>query len=119
MRSGRQSSAGTDTGDVERPRVVWMTPFDNAINVPTNAVFNVQIDEPINPLTVDDDTLLLIHEVNTPEDDFDVEVSGARTVSADGRTLRFVPDEPLHGGARYRFETRSDIHDLVGNLRRN
>ena len=103
------TSFTTGTGaDLVRPGVVSTTPFSGATDVPTNAVFSVTVDEPLNPLTVTASSFRL-RDNSTFQN-----VAGTRSVSADGRTVTFTPDLPLVGSRSYAL-TNSSVKDLAGN----
>lgn len=76
-----------------------------ALNVQVTAVFT----EPIDRFTVTSSSVRLrVEEGN--------EVIGNVHVSADGLTVRFIPDNPLQPETPYEFLLNSGIHDLDGDV---
>ncbi|RKZ11521.1 hypothetical protein DRQ53_15925, partial [bacterium] len=76
--------------------------------VPTNAVVTVEVDERLNPLSVlPDDHMVNIYG--------GAQVPGEVSLSADGRTLSFVPDAPYGVNTRYLIYLHSLAADLAGN----
>jgi YD repeat-containing protein len=102
----------TGTGpDVVAPAVVNTNPFSGAVNVPVNTPIQLQISEPIDPGTVNKNTLFI-------DDGFTgQEVAGSYSVSADGRTINFLPGAPLAVSRTFIvFFANRGITDLSGNV---
>jgi methionine-rich copper-binding protein CopC/phosphohistidine phosphatase SixA len=102
----------TGTGpDVIAPSVVNENPFNGASNVPVNTPIMLQVSEPIDPGTVNSNTLFI-------EDEFTgQEIAGNYSVSTDGRTINFLPSVPLPVSRTFFvFFANEGITDLSGNL---
>lgn len=101
----------TGTGpDTTIPVVVASNPFSNETNVPLNAPVILQINEPVDPGTVNSNTLPI--EVQTTGQ----QVPGNYSVSSDGLTITFVPGAPLAASQGYFASfVNLGITDLVGN----
>lgn len=106
------TTSANATVDTTRPTVVSVTPANNAVNVPSSTAATVQFSERINPLTVTIDTFFL--EQQTSNNNY-AKISGAISVSADGRSIMFTPDQPLLAGKQYRVRLTSGIQDIAGN----
>lgn len=96
--------------DIQRPRVTGMTPFDGETGVPTDTVLQVSVDERINSMTVTSKSFALYNRTSSFG-----RVSGAHNVSADGKTLTFVPDQPLESNSSFILFPISDARDLADN----
>jgi hypothetical protein len=75
--------------DLTGPVVVRTNPFSGATNVPVNTVITVEVNEPIDPFTVNN-IFFIVRDNTTFEN-----VSGGYSISSDGRLMSFVPDAPL------------------------
>ena len=96
--------------DLAAPAVVGENPFSSETNVPVNAMVQLQMNETVDPGTVNTNTLL-VQDGTTGE-----EVAGSYSVSADGRTVSFVPGTALGVSRSFNvtFANRG-ITDLAGN----
>ncbi len=106
------TTSANATVDTTRPTVVSVTPANNAANVLSSTAATVQFSERINPLTVTIDTFFL--EQQTTNNNY-AKISGAISISADGRSITFTPDQPLLAGKQYRVRLTSGIQDIAGN----
>jgi hypothetical protein len=109
--TAQTTSFTTGTGpDVVPPAVISQNPFNGASNVPVNTPITLQTSEPIDPGTVNNNTLFI-------QDDFTFQqVAGTATVSADGRTISFLPSAPLAVSRTFSvFFAFRGITDLSGN----
>jgi hypothetical protein len=96
--------------DIERPRVASTSPFTGASGVATNAVLEVAVDEPVDPVTLDASSLALRNNATGQA------VPGTRSLDASGRILRILPDGPLAAGASHTLSANSGLTDLAGNV---
>jgi YD repeat-containing protein len=100
--------------DVVAPILLWTSPLEqNAYqaptNVPLNAVVQLEVNEPVDPGTVNSTTFSVTNTSNIP-------VAGTYSVSADGHTITFVPSAPFAAGLQYNVNSLSGgITDLAGN----
>jgi YD repeat-containing protein len=109
----------TGTGpDLVPPAVINENPFNNATNVPLNVPMVLQISEPVDPGTVNNNSFTIYD--NTTQ----LYVAGTYSVSTDGRTISFLPGAPLAAQSLFTvsfFGPADDpvslgIQDLSGNL---
>jgi hypothetical protein len=119
-RSGNQLAATVERsfttaagGDLIAPTSHTVIPANGAADVPLNTVIAIQVDERINPLSLTAQSFRL-YDNNTGQ-----YLTGARSLSADGRTLYFAPDAALEANHLYYayagyFEYPTD---LAGNSR--
>jgi hypothetical protein len=66
--------------------------------VPTNVVFEARVNEPLDPATVTESSVLLY------EESFAATVPGTVELTEGGRLVRFVPDAPLDPDATYYWQ---------------
>ncbi|MGH8566428.1 MAG: Ig-like domain-containing protein [Gammaproteobacteria bacterium] len=92
--------------DTTAPQVVRTVPSNGDAGVPVNTVIEIELDESIDPVSVDANTFQV-------SDNFVGVVAGTRSVSSDGRVLRFVSDAPLSVGRGH--NVFASIRDLAGN----
>ncbi|MFZ1156261.1 MAG: Ig-like domain-containing protein, partial [Candidatus Sulfotelmatobacter sp.] len=113
--TGQTTQFTTGTGpDVVPPAIVMASPFQNAQNVPINAVVILQMNQPVDPGTVNSSTLALVNGSNGQT------VAGTYSVSTDGLTITFVPGAPLTVDSGYAVNFPgagggAGIADLAGN----
>ncbi len=88
--------------DLLRPAVVESNPPNGATDVPRDTVVTLTFNEPLNPLSVDENTVTLSGVEAA------VELDATRTVV----TIR--PAAPL--GANRRITVRADVLDRAGNI---
>src|SRR6185312_12045693 len=86
------------------PSVLSVSPVNNAsITVPLNPVLEWQFNEPLNPNTVNTNTVLL-QNASTG-----VFAAGTVTLDSSGTFIRFVPNVPLAAATTYNMETSGII----------
>ena len=98
-----------DVEDRVVPGVASANPANGATNVPVDTVIEVSFTEVIDPTTVHAGTFSL-------RDDryWGPVVAGSLSVSADRRTVRFTPEQPLFAGHSYVTRVEG-VSDLAGN----
>ncbi len=101
----------TGTGpDLVAPAVVAENPYNGESSVPLNAVIQLQVNEPVDPGSVNSSTLQ-VQDSTTGQN-----VAGSYSVSADGQTVIFVPSAPLAVSRTfYVYFAGRGITDLAGN----
>jgi len=109
-----QPAAATfDTGtepDTTSPQVIGTTPLANASGVPVNTAVALVLDEPIDPSSVSLATFRVRENTNFTD------LAGSTDVSADGKTLHFIPAAPFPAGRGLTvFASFQGIEDLGGN----
>ncbi len=106
-------TSGFTTGaepDTVAPVAVRTSPFSEATGVPVNSVIAVELDEPVDPVTVGPSSFLVREEVTFQN------LSGTYSISGGGRIVTFVPDAPLPVGRRHNvFISNRGMADLAGN----
>ncbi len=111
---GDLASPGTDdftslfTTGSGNPRVVWVSPGNNASNVPIDTIIEVGFSEPVRESSVSS-TAFNVYDMEG--DDIDGEIY----VHEDLLKARFVPDETLERNATYTVEVLPKVEDLAGN----
>jgi hypothetical protein len=95
--------------DFETPEIVRLAPANGATGVPLNAVFEATFDEPIDGGLIDATTVWLRNNTTG------LTVAGTRQLSADGRTVTFVPHAPLVGSRSHSWFVAAT--DLANNAR--
>jgi YD repeat-containing protein len=99
----------TGTGpDVVASVVVSENPFNGATNVPLNVPITLLVSEPVDPGTVNKNTLFVYDDTTGQQ------VAGSYSVSADGRTINFLPSAPLPVSRSFSVSFPG-IVDLSGN----
>jgi hypothetical protein len=97
--------------DLTAPAVVNESPYTGEGNVPLNAVEQLQMSEPVDPGSVTSNSFVV--QDNTTGQ----QVTGSYSVSADGRTVSFVPAGLLAVSRSYSvYFAGRGITDLAGNL---
>ncbi|MGB8832637.1 MAG: Ig-like domain-containing protein [Candidatus Sulfotelmatobacter sp.] len=93
------------------PFVVQTSPVQGAQNVPLNAILTVEMSQPVDPGTVNGNTVALVNSNNGQT------VAGSYSVSADGLTILIMPSAPLSPSVSYyvSFAIAGSIADLAGN----
>ncbi|HEV2990986.1 MAG TPA: Ig-like domain-containing protein [Candidatus Angelobacter sp.] len=111
--NGYQGSFRTvaDTSAVP-PAVINQSPsratFFNPVFTPRNVVLEVQYNEPLNPTTVNTNSVVL-QSLNTGQF-----VAGTVSLDPSGTLVRFVPTAPLASNGIYSFQTTTDIQGING-----
>jgi len=100
----------TGTGpDTTSPVALYANPFSGASNVPLNTNIMLQISEPVDPGSVNSNSFTLF------DDQMGQPVTGSYSVSADGRTITFVPSALLAGDRLYSV-LFTDLVTYIGNI---
>jgi hypothetical protein len=100
-----------DGADVASPMVVATNPVSGLTNVPLNVTIALRVNEPIDPSTVNANTLPVY-------DNFvGLQVPGTYSVSSDGQTVSFSPTNPLAANRSHSvYFTYYGITDTAGNI---
>ena len=100
--------------DVVAPILLWTSPLEPSAyqaptNIPLNAIVQLQVNEPVDPGTVNSTTFSVTNSSNIP-------VAGTYSVSANGLMVTFVPAVPFAANQQYNVNSMSGgITDLSGN----
>lgn len=97
-----------DPGDVIAPEIVSTTPGDGDDGVWLHDQFEVEFSEPIDPATVDTDTLRLI-------DADGADLTGDVTLDADGVIARVRAADDATALGALRLDVSDEVADLAGN----
>ena len=98
-----------ETADVVPPQVRTASIADGATDVPIGSTFSVTFDEPLAADTVNGSSVVLSASGQTQA------LAGAISLSADGRTVSFVPAAPLQRGTQYQLSLSTALTDVAGN----
>ena len=94
--------------DFTAPTLIEGTPFNGATNVPVNALLQLRFSEPLDPVSIHPDSAYLYdHQLG--------KIASTATLSADGRTLTYVPTEALAVNRGF-YIYAYGVRDLSGNL---
>ncbi len=100
--------------DVTAPLLVSANPLETNVyqpptNIPLNTVVQLQVNEPVDPGTVNSNTFSVLQAGQS--------VAGTYSVSADGQTITFVPSSSLAPNQSYVVNFSGEgITDLAGNV---
>lgn len=87
---------------------LWNTqPSDGQADIPINPVIEVLYSEPLDPATVDEDSLVLYDEGGQA-------LSATVSLDKGGRLIRLTPDAPLAPGRHYNYRLGTGVRDLQG-----
>ena len=102
-----------DSIDSERGSIIRWS-FASNTTVALNPLLEVELSERIDASTITTDYSGSFYLYSNTQSRT---VLGHAELSADGRTLRFIPDEALHGGHTYRLYVGYSpyLHDMAGN----
>jgi len=95
-------------GDVTRPSIIQISPFNGALQVATDATVDVSFSEQINPLTLTGNSFY-IYDYRTS-----IRLPGTLTVAADGLSARLIPTAGFEPNTEYRIQFTGVISDLAG-----
>jgi len=102
-----QFTTGVDA-DTGRPFVTRFSPVNGASAVPVNTPMLIELNEPVDSITAQLSSNFRVTSLG-------VSIAGVRSLSADGRTLSFVPTVPWPMGQRIDVSVHSNIQDYAGN----
>ena len=107
--SAVEKAAATITGRLDRmpPNVRSMAPTNG--DVPLDSLVQVTFSEPINSSTINESTFA----VRSSKDD--KTIPGKFTLSPDGKTSSFDPDEDFSPSTKYTATVTTGVRDLAGN----
>ena len=103
--------------DVVAPLLVLANPHETNVNqpptnIPLNTVVQLQVNEPVDPGTVNSNTFQVLQGGQS--------VPGTYSVSTDGQTITFVPSSSLAASQSYTVNFSGEgITDLAGNMLMN
>lgn len=104
--------SGTESDTTAGTAVRWSIPVNNTQNVPLNPLLQVTLSEPVDPTSISSSTFRLW------DNSTNLNVDGSWTLSDDGLTLTFIPDNELRENRRYWLYVGYSpyLTDLAGNF---
>jgi Big-like domain-containing protein len=94
--------------DTEIPKVLNFSPLDGALGIPVNSPITATFSESLDRATANNNSFTLKDSNNQP-------ISGAVSLSQDGKTLTFQPNANLAPGTLHHV-TITGVKDLAGNV---
>jgi hypothetical protein len=104
------AAAATAPGEKEPPKVLNTIPADGATQVPITSLISATFSEPMSSPTINENTFTLRRA-----DDQSTLIKGAFSLSPDGKTAIFDPDQDLSPNTKYIAEIGTGAKDLAGN----
>ena len=97
------------SADTERPFVAASSVLNGATDVPLNAVFSIEMSEPVDVQTMTTDGFRLFDHT------LGINLTATRTLSANGRILTLAPVAPLAAGRTFSL-ILNNLEDMAGNV---
>ena len=107
---GAVAAAAAAPGEKEPPKVLNTIPADGATQVPITSLISATFSEPMSSPTINENTFTLRRA-----DDQSTLIKGAFSLSPDGKTAIFDPDQDLSPNTKYIAEIGTGAKDLAGN----
>lgn len=107
---GAAAAAATAPGEKEPPKVLNTIPADGATQVPITSLISATFSEPMSSPTINENTFTIRRA-----DDPSTLIKGAFSLSPDGKTAIFDPDQDLSPNTKYIAEIGTGAKDLAGN----
>jgi Bacterial Ig-like domain len=107
---GAAAAAAAAPGEKEPPKVLNTIPADGATQVPITSLISATFSEPMSSPTINENTFTLRRA-----DDQSTLIKGAFSLSPDGKTAIFDPDQDLSPNTKYIAEIGTGAKDLAGN----
>jgi Bacterial Ig-like domain len=104
------AAAAAAPGEKEPPKVLNTIPADGATQVPITSLISATFSEPMSSPTINENTFTIRRA-----DDPSTLIKGALTLSPDGKTAIFDPDQDLSPNTKYIAEIGTGAKDLAGN----
>ena len=104
------AAAATAPGEKEPPKVLNTIPADGATQVPITSLISATFSEPMSSPTINENTFTLRRA-----DDQSTLIKGVFSLSPDGKTAIFNPDQDLSPNTKYIAEIGTGAKDLAGN----
>ena len=104
------AAAATAPGEKEPPKVLNTIPADGATQVPITSLISATFSEPMSSPTINENTFTIRRA-----DDPSTLIKGAFSLSPDGKTAIFDPDQDLSPNTKYIAEIGTGAKDLAGN----
>ena len=104
------AAAAAAPGEKEPPKVLNTIPADGATQVPITSLISATFSEPMSSPTINENTFTIRRA-----DDPSTLIKGAFSLSPDGKTAIFDPDQDLSPNTKYIAEIGTGAKDLAGN----
>jgi hypothetical protein len=104
------TAAPVTASEKELPKVLNSIPADGATQVPVNSLVSATFSEPMSSPTINENTFTIRRA-----DDESTLIKGALSLSPDGRTAIFDPDQDFSPNTKYTAEIGTEAKDLAGN----
>ncbi|WP_016957425.1 Ig-like domain-containing protein [Catenovulum agarivorans] len=95
--------------DEERPTLIDISPVNGSSNIPVNAVITAILSEPIDPVTVTEDTMYVVDQSSGQR------IGGILDIAENNSAISFIPNVPLLVGRRHYVYLTSGIQDTFNN----
>jgi hypothetical protein len=105
-----KAAAATSTFEKESPKVLNTIPADRATQVPVSSLISATFSEPMSSPTINENTFTIRRA-----DDESTLIKGALSLSPDGKTAIFDPEQDLSPNTKYVAEIGTGAKDLAGN----
>jgi hypothetical protein len=105
-----KAAAATSTFEKEPPKVLNTIPADRATQVPVSSLISATFSEPMSSPTINENTFT----IRRAEDESST-IKGALSLSPDGKTAIFDPEQNLSPNTKYVAEIGTGAKDLAGN----
>jgi hypothetical protein len=103
-------AAAATTAEKEPPKVLNTIPADGATQVPVSSLISATFSEPMSSQTINENTFTIRRA-----DDESTLIKGALSLSPDGKTALFDPDQDFSPNTKYIAEIGTGAKDLAGN----
>jgi hypothetical protein len=104
------AAAGAAADEKEPPHVLNTIPADGATQVPITSLITATFSEPMSSPTINENTFTVRRADNES-----TLIKGALSLSPDGKTAIFDPDQDLSPNTKYIAEIGTGAKDLAGN----
>jgi hypothetical protein len=105
------TAAPATASEKETPKVLNTIPADGATQVPVSTLVTATFSEPMSSPTINQNTFT----VRRADDDESTLIKGALSLSPDGKTAIFDPDQDFSPNTKYIAEIDTGAKDLAGN----
>ncbi|WP_143870908.1 Ig-like domain-containing protein [Catenovulum sediminis] len=95
--------------DEERPFLVDISPVHTSANIPVNAVITAILSEPIDPVSVTEESMYVIDQSSGQR------IGGILDIAENNSAISFIPNVPLLVGRRHYVYLTSAIQDTFNN----
>jgi hypothetical protein len=106
----RKAGAAAAAIEKEPPNVLNTIPADGATQVPVSSLISATFSEPMSSPTINENTFTIRRA-----DDESTLIRGALSLSPDGRTAIFDPEQDFSPNTKYFAEINTGAKDVTGN----